>query len=234
MHKLLLVEDDEELSNLLIEFLEPDGFDIQACYNGNDALMHANTGQFDLIILDIMLPGLNGTEVLRQIRTHSSVPIIMLTARGDEIDRIVGLEMGADDYLPKPCNPRELLARIKAILRRAENTPEEDQTDNQETIKIDDVELHPKSREAFLSGTPLELTSAEFNILEILLRNAGQVIKKNILTEQALARNMTMYDRSIDVHISKLRMKLGPHGDDSLRIKTVRGIGYIYVRQERA
>lgn len=230
MHNILLVEDDEELSNLLTEFLEPDGFAIKAIDNGRDAVALARAHAYDLMVLDVMLPELNGFEVLRQVREFSQMPVIMLTARGEEVDRIVGLEMGADDYLAKPCNPRELLARIKAILRRSEKQNEGTTQTEDLALRVDDVELLPSSREVFCHGTSIELTSAEYNILYILLKNIGQVVKKEMLTEQALSRNMTEFDRSIDVHISKLRMKLGPRADGGLRIKTVRGIGYLYIK----
>lgn len=230
MYNILLVEDDEELSHLLKEYLEPDGFVIQAIDNGRDAVSFARNTTYDLIVLDVMLPELNGFEVLRQVREFSQTPVIMLTARGEEVDRIVGLEMGADDYLAKPCNPRELLARIKAILRRAEKHGSETTDDDSQALQIDDVELFPSSREVYCRGVAIELTSAEYNILYVLMKNIGQVVKKEMLTEQALARNMTEFDRSIDVHISKLRMKLGPRPDGGQRIKTVRGIGYLYIK----
>lgn len=229
MYNILLVEDDVELSHLLKEYLEPDGFVIEAIDNGRDAVSLARDNAYDLIVLDVMLPELNGFEVLRQVREFSQTPVIMLTARGEEVDRIVGLEMGADDYLAKPCNPRELLARIKAILRRADKQSTE-MSDDSQALQIDDVELFPSSREVYCRGAAIELTSAEYNILYVLMKNIGQVVKKEMLTEQALSRNMTEFDRSIDVHISKLRMKLGPRPDGGQRIKTVRGIGYLYIK----
>ncbi len=230
MYQILLVEDDVELSELLVEYLELYGFAITMVHNGRDAIERLGKESYDLIILDVMLPQRNGFEVLRHVRQFSQTPVIMLTARGDEIDRIVGLEMGADDYLPKPCNPAELMARMKAILRRSTKSSESVPAGlvESELLKIDDLELFKASQEVFCQGKPLDLTGAEYNILYVLLKNVGQVVKKETLTEQALSRNMTEFDRSVDVHISKLRTKLGLDQQGNERIKTVRGVGYLY------
>ena len=226
MYKVLLIEDDVEYCDLLREYLTPDGFELEAVHNGQHALSYAGSKDYDIIILDVMLPGLNGIEVLRKLREEVSTPVLMLTARGDEVDRIIGLEMGADDYLAKPCNPRELLARLKAILRRIEKSDELGVTQD---IDVDNIRLNSSEHQAYLNGQELILTLAEYKVLEVLLRHVGQVVTKEVLTKRALSRNMTQYDRSIDVHISKLRTKLSRQGDGQSPIKTVRGIGYRYV-----
>jgi two-component system response regulator CpxR len=227
---ILLVEDDQELNELLTEFLQLEDFNVTCAFDGAEGLEQAKNGDFDAIVLDIMLPKMNGLEVLKQLRNSKKTPVLMLTARGDEVDRIVGFEMGADDYLPKPCNPRELIARIRAILRRVDmDTEEQRKTSKNSILKLDDVEVNPATRVASLGSEVLELTSTEFNLLESLLTNAGSVLSKEDLTETALGRKLTMYDRSVDMHLSNLRRKLGPFSDGEPRIKTVRGVGYIYV-----
>ena len=230
---ILLVEDDQELNELLNEFLTLEGYAVTSVFDGAEGLAEAKTGNYGVIILDIMLPKLNGLEVLKALRTNHKTPVLMLTARGDEIDRIVGFELGADDYLPKPCSPRELIARIKAILRRVEMDSRIDHLSNaRSSFRMDDIEVNPATRVATLLDAPLELTSTEFNLLSILLTNAGKVLSKEELTERALGRKLTLYDRSIDMHLSNLRRKLGPFQDGDPRIKTVRGIGYLYVARE--
>ena len=227
---ILLIEDDQELNELLTEFLQLEDFNVTSIFDGAEGLEQAKNSDFDAIVLDIMLPKMNGLEVLKQLRNSKKTPVLMLTARGDEVDRIVGFEMGADDYLPKPCNPRELIARIKAILRRVDMDTEDTRKSNKNgALKLDDVEINPATRVATLSDVALELTSTEFNLLESLLTNAGSVLSKEDLTETALGRKLTMYDRSVDMHLSNLRRKLGPFSDGEQRIKTVRGVGYIYV-----
>jgi len=181
-------------------------------------------------VLDIMMPKLNGMEVLKALRSQSLLPVIMLTARGEPVDRIVGLEIGADDYLSKPCNPRELVARIRAVLRRVVVTTQP----ANDTIVLDDIELAPQSRTVLLKGEPVELTSTEFDLLALLLAHAGQVVSKEAISDQVMGRRLAMYDRSIDMHVSKVRKKLGPLPDGSERIKTVRSSGYLYVRQSHA
>ncbi|MGB0445776.1 MAG: response regulator [Pseudomonadales bacterium] len=229
-NKILLVEDDKELNELLTEFLQLENFSVTSTFDGAEGIEKALHNDYDAIVLDIMLPKVNGLEVLKQLRNTKKTPVLMLTARGDEVDRIIGFEMGADDYLPKPCNPREIIARIKAILRRVDMDREDIKpSPSNGLVKADDIELNPATRVATLDAEVLELTSTEFNLLENLLANAGSVLSKEELTESALGRKLTLYDRSIDMHLSNLRRKLGPFADGKPRIKTVRGIGYLYV-----
>jgi len=229
MHKILIIDDDKDLCDLLHDYLTPEGFDVEAVHDGLQGVERAVSGQHALIVLDVMLPGINGFEVLRRIRAVSRISVLMLTARGDEVDRIVGLEIGADDYLPKPFNPRELVARVRAVLRRVE-APLQPQSDTGR-LTVGDIELIPSTRTVQLNGKTIDLTSVEFTILETLLRLVGQVISRDELVRQALGRNLSTYDRSIDVHVSSLRKKLGPKADGSERIKTVRNIGYLYAAE---
>lgn len=225
--KILLVEDDFEISELLVALLSKEGFNITCAFDGNEGLDNALERNFDLLILDIMLPGRDGLEVLRELRKTKNTPVLMLTARGDDIDRIVGFEMGADDYLPKPFNPRELVARIKAILRRVGF--DHATADSKATVlSTNDIEVKPQSRQVFLNAEEVELTNAEYNILVELLRNKGIVIDKAELTQRALGRKLTMYDRAIDMHVSNLRKKLGETSEGASRIKTIRGVGYLF------
>ena len=229
MNRLLLIDDDTELCELLKDYLEPEGFTVEAVHDGDTGARRALSGEHALVVLDVMLPGLNGFEVLRRVREKSRIPILMLTARGDDVDRIVGLEMGADDYLAKPFNPRELVARIRAIQRRMQAPPAADpEVAAPKTLAVGDVQLDPGARTATLRGVPVELTSVEFSLLEALLVQAGQIIPREDLVKKVLGRRLSPYDRSIDVHISSLRKKLGHQGPDGDRIKTVRGIGYLY------
>ncbi|QVL36335.1 response regulator transcription factor [Aminirod propionatiphilus] len=223
MEKILLVDDDLELCDLLREYLEAEGFSLDAVHDGRSGVDRALQGRYALAVLDIMLPVMGGFDVLREIRSRSSLPVLMLTARGDDIDRIVGLEMGADDYLPKPFNPRELVARIRAVLRRG-------RVDEgaSSLLSAGDLELDGGARAVRVGGQPLELTSVEFNLLETLLRSAGQVVAREKLVLQVLKRPYSPFDRSIDVHVSNLRKKLGSYGDGSERIKTLRGEGYFF------
>ena len=222
----MIVDDDEELCELVSEYLSVEGFETQCVHDGESGLAAATSGPFDLAILDVMLPKMNGFEVLRHIREKSKLPVLMLTARGDDMERIVGLEIGADDYLPKPFNPRELVARLRAILRRIH--PEDEESAANEKVKVDDIELSPASRSAKLDGEELTLTSVEFDLLSALLHEAGKVMRKEDLSETVLERRLSPFDRSLDMHISNLRKKLGPRPDGSERIKTVRSVGYIY------
>lgn len=227
--RILVVDDDTELCDLLIEYLEPEGFEVEAVHDPESGIRESLSGNHALVVLDVMLPGLSGFEVLRQIRKESSVPVLMLTARGDEVDRIVGLEIGADDYLPKPFNPRELIARIRAIQRRSERQPQAGvETAQRQRVTVGDVELDAGTRTVFLNGQPVELTAVEFSLLKVLLVQAGQVVNRAELVKGVLGRSLSPYDRSIDVHISSLRKKLGHMVDERERIKTVRGIGYLY------
>lgn len=229
MEQILIVDDDVGLCELLTDFLAPEGFQAESINDGEMGLEKACKGSFDLIVLDVMLPGISGFEVLRNLRTKVTTPVIMLTARGEEIDRVVGLEIGADDYLSKPFSPRELVARIRAILRRAKHGRDESITlPKSKIIQIGDVELHTGTRLVFRSGERIDFTSVEFNLLEILLSRAGQLIPRDELISAVLGRSPYAYDRSIDVHISKLRKKLGHEVSGIERIRTIRGTGYLY------
>ena len=231
MDCILIVDDDVELCELVAEYLEPEGFEVEAVHNGEQGLQRALSGHPVLVVLDVMLPGMNGLDVLRQLRKQSRVPVLILTARGDEVDRIVGLEIGADDYLPKPFNPRELLARVRAILRRSQGETPGGAADR---IHVGDVQVDVGARTVRRGGDAVDLTAVEFALLEILLRNAGQVVNREHLAQTVLGRKFVAYDRSIDMHVSKLRKKLGDYSGGSERIKTVRGVGYIYARPSGA
>lgn len=226
MNKVLIIDDDEELCDLVSEYLTVEGFEIEVVHDGASGLEKAVTGDYDLAILDVMLPKMNGFDVLRNLREKSSLPVLMLTARGDDMERIVGLEIGADDYLPKPFNPRELVARLRAILRRA-NADENDAAVS-EKLHVEDLEISASSRSVKLNETEITLTSVEFDLLSALVREAGKIVKKEDLSEQVLERSLSPYDRSLDMHISNLRKKLGARTDGGDRIKTIRSVGYIY------
>jgi DNA-binding response OmpR family regulator len=223
MDRVLIVDDDIELCRLLGERLSSEGLALEAVHDGPRGLERVLSQEHALVILDLMLPGMGGLDVLRRVRTHSPVPVLILTARGEDVDRILGLEIGADDYLPKPFNPRELIARIRAILRRTSRTLA---TGN--SITVGDIQLDPAAREVRMDGVPIDLTSVEFALLETLLRDAGHVVTREQLTETVLGRKLGPFDRVIDVHISNLRKKLSrTHGEE--RIKAVRGSGYVFV-----
>jgi DNA-binding response OmpR family regulator len=224
-NKVLIIDDDEELCDLVSEYLTVEGFQTKCVHDGETGLKQAGSGEYDLAILDVMLPKMNGFDVLRNLREKSDVPVLMLTARGDDMERIVGLEIGADDYLPKPFNPRELVARLRAILRRV--SPDGDE-EAPEKIQVGDIEISSASRSAKLNGVEVGLTSVEFDLLLALVRDAGKIVKKEDLSEKVLERSLSPYDRSLDMHISNLRKKLGLRPDGSERIKTVRSVGYIY------
>ena len=224
MSRILVIDDDEELSALLAEYLRGEGFTVDLVHRGDDGLDRALSGEHDLVVLDVMLPGLNGLDVLRRIRAESRVPVVMLTARGHDVDRIVGLEIGADDYLPKPFNSRELVARVRAILRRA--SPAADTSADR--LRVGDVEIDRGSRVARSGGEPVDLTTVEFDLLDAFLRNAGRVVSREELSETVLGRELAPLDRSIDVHVSNLRRKLGRGATE--RIKAIRGVGYLYAR----
>jgi DNA-binding response OmpR family regulator len=225
MNHLLVVDDDRDLVELLREYLVPEGFHVDAAYDQPTGLREALKGEHELVVLDVMLPGGSGFELLKQLRTTSELPVLLLTARGDAVDRIVGLEIGADDYLPKPFDPRELVARIRAILRRTRSAAEDGDRDE---ISVGDVSLFNSTRTVTLDGEPVDLTTVEFNILEVLMRHAGKVVQREELAQVALGRPLAAFDRSVDVHVSKLRRKLGGGEESENRIKTVRGSGYIY------
>lgn len=219
MHQLLIADDDRILSDLLADYLRGEGFEVEQAFDGDEAVRVAETRTFDLIILDVMMPGQSGLDVLRTLRRHGETPVLMLTARGDDIDRIVGLELGADDYLGKPANPRELSARIRAILRRTDPT-------TPSSIQVGPLRLHPAARQASVDDTPLALTATEFDILSLLSGRAGEVITKAEISHQVLGKRLGPHDRSIDVHISNLRRKLEDAGMTQ-PIRTARGVGYM-------
>lgn len=221
--RLLLVDDDTAMCEMLTTYLSVEGFSTTSLHNGRDGVTAALSGGYNLVILDIMMPELSGTDALREIRKHSDVPIIMLTARGDNLDRVVGLEMGADDYVPKPYDARELLARIRAVLRRR---PPAKAAETSDQLVVAKLELFPGKRKAHWRGEPIEFTASEFNVLEVLMHSPGIVKSKDDLSLEALGRRREPYDRSLDVHISNIRQKLAASSASELEIETVRGIGY--------
>jgi two-component system response regulator CpxR len=222
MNRVLIVDDDVQLCRLLSERLATEGFTIEAVHDGVRGLERALSAEHALVILDLMLPGVGGLDVLKRLRMKSPVPVLILTARGEDVDRILGLEIGADDYVPKPFNPRELVARIRAILRRTAHS-----SSTSSPLTAGDLRLDPHSREASLSGVPLKLTSIEFTLLESLMRQAGQIVSREQLTESVLGRKLGPFDRVIDVHVSNIRKKLGA-SEHSQRIKSIRGSGYLF------
>ena len=217
---ILIADDDTELAGLLKEYFESEGFRVRLAHDGASALEEARKPDLDLVVLDVMMPAMNGMDVLKELRKDSRLPVIMLTAGGDDMDRILGLELGAVDYVPKPCNPRELLARIRAVTRRAQSQTEHG------IIRADDLELNQGNRTLTKSGEAVELTSTEFSILLALLQNRGDVVSKRDLYVTALGREPVPHDRSVDMHVSNLRRKLGPDPSGESRIETIRGIGY--------
>lgn len=227
LDRLLLIDDDVELCELVSEYLAGEGFQVEVVNDGLQGVEKTLSGDFRLVILDVMMPSLNGFEALRRIRRQSSVPVIMLTARGDDVDRIVGLEIGADDYMPKPFNPRELAARIRAVLRRAAQ-PTRTTGGGDERLAAGDVEMAPAARIVRRGGEIVELTAAEFDLLELFLRSVGQVLRREDLAPQVLGRPYNPFDRSLDMHVSNLRRKLGDRPEGGGRIKAIRGVGYIY------
>jgi DNA-binding response OmpR family regulator len=229
--RVLLVDDDVELAELVREYLEREGLRLDAEVDGAGAAERAVSGEYQLTILDVMLPGASGFDLLRRIRAVSRTPVLMLTARGDDVDRIVGLELGADDYLPKPFNPRELVARIRAILRRAgDDDPRAIGDRGPARLVVDDIEMDLGRRVVRRSGMPIDLTAVEFHLLEILLGAAGSVVRRHDLAQTVLGRALGPFDRSLDVHVSRLRKKLGPRRDGRERITTLRAVGYLYAR----
>jgi two-component system response regulator CpxR len=220
--RVLIVDDDAELCALLREFLTRERFDVEFAHDGDSGLKRVLGERFDLVVLDLMLPGMDGIEVLRRLRAVSRVPVLLLTARGEDEDRIQGLNAGADDYLAKPFNPRELVARIRAVLRRTAPAPA--------SLEVNGVVLDPGMRDVFCDGQPVELTTLEFDILEILMRSPGRVVSRDTLMERMYKRKATPFDRSIDMHVSHLRRKL-----ETTRklIKTVRGVGYQFARSAK-
>lgn len=229
MTKILLVDDDIELVNMLKEYLEQEGFEVKAVHDGEEGVSEALSGQYAIAVLDVMMPRLNGVETLKRIRMKSNMPALMLTAKGDDTDRIVGLELGADDYVPKPCTPRELTARIRAILRRALASELADESPV--PLAVGSLTMWPEQRRAEWAGKALELTSTEFNLLEVLTRNAGRPVSKSELSEQGLGRPLARFDRSIDVHLSSIRHKLGSLADGRSCIQTVFRLGYQFIKE---
>jgi two-component system response regulator CpxR len=231
MHSLLLADDDTELCDMLVQYLEAEDFAVTAVHDGEAALAEARSGRHELAVLDIMMPRMSGLDVLRELRRESQLPVLILTARGDDVDSIVGLELGADDYLPKPASPRVLVARIRALLRRATASVPAEAT-APVNITLGDLDIHAGARSVELNGSPVPMTSTEYSLLEYLARGAGRVIDKEELSQQVLGRKLEAYDRGIDMHVSNLRRKLGPLPGGEERIKTVRGVGYQYVLDE--
>jgi len=234
MARVLLIDDDVELLDMLGEYLQQEGFDATAVHDGENGVKEALSGSYAIAVLDVMMPRMNGLETLRRIRAKSQMPVLMLTARGDDTDRIVGLELGADDYVPKPCTPRELTARIRAILRRTggvQAVPDASAEILPAALVVNALTMWPEQRRAEWAGKPVELTSTEFNLLEVLVRNAGKPVSKNELSEKGLGRSLSRFDRNIDVHLSSLRHKLGTLSDGRSCIQTVYRLGYQFIRE---
>lgn len=225
--RILMTDDDVELCGLVRDYLRADGLDLDSAHDGPAGIARARLGEHSLVVLDVMLPGMSGLDVLRRIRAECAVPVLMLTARGDEVDRIVGLELGADDYLSKPFNPRELIARIRAVLRRAAGNAA---GGSAELLTVADVEIDCGARVLRRAGQPIELTSVEFDLAVMLIRAAGRAVPRDELFKAVLGRRLMPDDRSIDMHISNLRKKLGHTIGGVERIKTIRSVGYVYAR----
>lgn len=223
MSRILLADDDRELAQLLRDFLTRDGFDVALAHSGDEALQAARAEPFDAIVLDIMMPGRTGLDALRELRRDSAVPVLMLTALGEDIDRILGLELGADDYIPKPCNPRELAARLRAVLRRARGEGSEILTD----LRNGPIWLRAASRSVAIDGVPIALTATEFDLLALLMREAGRAVSKERISQTVLGRPLGPFDRSIDVHVSNLRRKVGDAPDGNSPITTIPRNGYL-------
>ncbi len=223
--RILIADDDEVLASMLAEYLESEGFAVDTAGNGREAVEQVRGGLPELVVLDIMMPVLNGIDALKEIRALADLPVIMLTARGDDLDRILGLELGADDYLGKPCNPRELLARIRAVLRRSGGIG----ASGDGSLTLGDVVLYPGSRRTTVADEDISLTQTEFDLLYLMLSTPDQVVSKSDMSLKVLDKPISQWDRSIDVHISNLRRKIGNHPDGSERIRTLRGSGYLYV-----
>jgi len=222
MEEILLIDDDVELCSMLTEYLGKHGFRVKTAHSGDSGLKLALQRPWSMILLDVMLPGMDGFEVLKKVRSESSVSVLLLTARGDDVDRIVGLEIGADDYVPKPFNARELLARMRAILRRSAGSAPLPS----EVLHVHDLELDPAARKALKAGKKLDLTDVEFGLLEALMRSAGKVVNREELSQSALGRPLDPFDRSLDMHVSRLRRKLAQGGAEEEQVKTIRGVGY--------
>jgi two-component system OmpR family response regulator/two-component system response regulator CpxR len=222
MAKVLLIDDDVELTALLSEYLTEEGFEVASVHDGRAGVEAAASTHYDIAVLDIMMPRMNGIEALQRMRKAGNMPVLMLTAKGDNVDRITGLNLGADDYVSKPCTPEELVARLRAILRRSQTRDTADVA----ALTSGDLTLHPGSRTAEWQGRPLDLTGAEYSILEVLARNVGQLVSKQDVSKRAFGQTLTAFDRRIDVHMSSIRQKLGTRRDGQSWIRTVRGQGY--------
>jgi DNA-binding response OmpR family regulator len=228
--RILIIDDDTKLCRLVKDYLAPFGFAVEAAYTGSEGLEKVKNADFDAVILDVMLPGMDGFTVLKQIRTFSNVPVLMLTALGDESDRIVGLEIGADDYLPKTFSTRELLARLRAVTRRSQISAEQNKADAEE-ILAGEIYINAATRKAKISGDPIILTALEFDLLFALARAAGRVLDRDKLLDEIAGRSYDVFDRSVDVHISSLRKKLGDDPKNPRYIKTIRSVGYMLVSE---
>ncbi|MCG9576196.1 response regulator [Vibrio tubiashii] len=231
MPNILLIDDDTELTSLLKEVLSFEGFDVSEANNGEEGLALLND-KIDLILLDVMMPKLNGMETLKRLRENWETPVLMLTAKGEEIDRVIGLELGADDYLPKPFSDRELLARIRAILRRTQSTGASKSSKNSDCIEYQDIQVYPGKQEAYCQGEQMELTTTEFALLSHFIQNPGQTLTKEALSLDVLGKRLAAFDRAIDMHVSNLRKKLPEREDGKSRIKTLRGRGYLLVEED--
>lgn len=229
--KILMIDDDTKLCRLVKDYLAPFGFAVEAAHTGTSGLEKTRAENFDAIILDVMMPEMDGFEVLKEIRKTSSVPVLMLTALGDEADRIVGLEIGADDYLPKTFSTRELLARLRAVTRRSQMTSAAREENASDEITVGDIYINLATHEAEKSGEKLNLTALEFDLLQCLARSAGRVLNRDKILDEIAGRSYDVFDRSIDVHISSLRKKLGDDFKNPRYIKTIRSVGYMLVPQ---
>jgi DNA-binding response OmpR family regulator len=225
--KILIIDDDAELVTLLTDYLTLEGFSVTPAHNGLDGLSSLAKEEFDLVVLDVMMPGMSGTEVLQKIRERSQTPVLMLTARGEPVDRILGLELGADDYVPKPCPPRELVARMRAILRRSKNSSQ-----TQTVVTAGPMRIDSAKRRIYINDKEASFTGTEFSLLETLARQAGQPVAKSDIYPRVLGRPMGRYDRSIDVHVSAIRHKLAQACGSAITIESVRGIGYQLIVQD--
>lgn len=227
--KILIIDDDVELATLLIDYLSLEGFEAKSAQNGLDGLTMLANDDFDLIVLDVMMPGMSGTETLTKIREKYKTPVLMLTARGDPVDRILGLELGADDYVPKPCTPRELVARMRAILRR---TSANDNSSG--PVQVGKLSIDLSQRRVTYDGQPIAFTGTELALIEMLARHAGEPVAKADIYPRILGRLLGRYDRAIDVHISSIRHKLAEFAHDDILIESVRGVGYQLVARGAA
>lgn len=231
MPHILLIDDDTELTSLLKEVLSFEGFDVSEANNGEEGLAQLSD-DIDLILLDVMMPKLNGMETLKRLREDWQTPVLMLTAKGEEIDRVIGLELGADDYLPKPFSDRELLARIRAILRRTQSSANGKQSKNSDCVEYQDIQIYPGKQEAYCQDQLLDLTTTEFALLSHFVQNPGQTLTKETLSLDVLGKRLAAFDRAIDMHVSNLRKKLPDREDGKSRIKTLRGRGYLLVEED--